>query len=294
MKVCGVAAAMLQGHSWVPIPSNGPGTPRYDDTDQEFREAIEGGVLKAVIVPTGSTEQHNEHLAMINDTASVTLIAQQAENDERLDPRDHGRLGRGNHGMGGRSSLVLCARGLGWLADHERQPRSTAERVERMSGLTGHRVIVFLQENKTTDFYFPTMAAWGAVLARALGDAITGRSKYRGESDETMTVTITSNGYGTLGDDSATGTITDDDATIAEAQRLWAMVDRPNVMIKVPGTAEGSLAVRTLTSAGMNVNITLLFAIEAHALEHPQSGPRLYALAQYGVGVRRRSVTRLT
>ncbi len=53
-------------------------------------------------------------------------------------------------------------------------------------------------------------------------------------------------------------------ATVAEAQRLWAMVDRPNVMIKVPGTAEGAIAVRTLTGAGINVNITLLFAIEAH------------------------------
>jgi transaldolase len=53
-------------------------------------------------------------------------------------------------------------------------------------------------------------------------------------------------------------------ATVAEAERLWAMVDRPNVMIKVPGTAEGCVAVRTLTAAGMNVNITLLFAVEAH------------------------------
>jgi transaldolase len=52
--------------------------------------------------------------------------------------------------------------------------------------------------------------------------------------------------------------------TIAEAQRLWAMVGRPNVMIKVPGTEEGSIAVRTLIGAGMNVNITLLFAIDAH------------------------------
>lgn len=54
-------------------------------------------------------------------------------------------------------------------------------------------------------------------------------------------------------------------ATVAEAQRLWAMVDRPNVMIKVPGTAEGAIAVRTLIGAGINVNITLLFAIQAHA-----------------------------
>ena len=52
--------------------------------------------------------------------------------------------------------------------------------------------------------------------------------------------------------------------TVAEAERLWAMVDRPNVMIKVPGTEEGAVAVRTLIGAGLNVNITLLFAIEAH------------------------------
>lgn len=50
----------------------------WESTRKEFREALEGGSLKAMIVPTGSTEQHNEHLAMINDTASVTLVAQQA------------------------------------------------------------------------------------------------------------------------------------------------------------------------------------------------------------------------
>jgi transaldolase len=60
------------------------------------------------------------------------------------------------------------------------------------------------------------------------------------------------------------GAANDAQATIAEAERLWATVDRPNVMIKVPGTVEGALAVRTLIGAGINVNITLLFAIEAH------------------------------
>lgn len=50
----------------------------WESTRKEFREALEGGTLKAVIVPTGSTEQHNEHLAMIQDTASVTLVAQLA------------------------------------------------------------------------------------------------------------------------------------------------------------------------------------------------------------------------
>ena len=56
----------------------------------------------------------------------------------------------------------------------------------------------------------------------------------------------------------------DTDATVAEAQRLWSMVGRPNVMIKVPGTAEGAASVRQLIAAGLNVNITLLFAIDAH------------------------------
>ena len=50
----------------------------WESTRKEFREGLEGGTLKAMIVPTGSTEQHNEHLAMIHDTASVTLVAQQA------------------------------------------------------------------------------------------------------------------------------------------------------------------------------------------------------------------------
>lgn len=50
----------------------------WESTRKEFREALEGGALQAMIVPVGSTEQHNEHLAMIHDTASVTLVAQQA------------------------------------------------------------------------------------------------------------------------------------------------------------------------------------------------------------------------
>src|SRR5256714_394079 len=54
------------------------------------------------------------------------------------------------------------------------------------------------------------------------------------------------------------------DATVEEARRLWKTVDRPNVMVKVPGTAEGAIAVRRLIAEGVNVNITLLFAIQAH------------------------------
>jgi transaldolase len=54
----------------------------------------------------------------------------------------------------------------------------------------------------------------------------------------------------------------DTEATVAEAQRLFAAVKRPNVMIKVPATPEGIPAVRRLLGAGINVNITLMFSMD--------------------------------
>lgn len=53
----------------------------------------------------------------------------------------------------------------------------------------------------------------------------------------------------------------DTEATIAEARRLWQALDRPNVFIKVPGTAAGLPAIRQLTAEGINLNVTLLFAL---------------------------------
>jgi transaldolase/glucose-6-phosphate isomerase len=52
----------------------------------------------------------------------------------------------------------------------------------------------------------------------------------------------------------------DTEGTIAEARRLWAAVDRPNVMIKVPGTLPGVPAIRRLIGEGININVTLLFS----------------------------------
>jgi creatinine amidohydrolase len=50
----------------------------WECTRKEIREALESGSLKAAIIPTGSTEQHNEHLAMIQDTASAVTVSQNA------------------------------------------------------------------------------------------------------------------------------------------------------------------------------------------------------------------------
>ncbi|WP_445193588.1 transaldolase [Sphingomonas sp. Tas61C01] len=56
----------------------------------------------------------------------------------------------------------------------------------------------------------------------------------------------------------------DTDATIAEAAKLWAAVDRPNLMIKIPGTQAGAPAIAATIAAGINVNVTLLFAVDAY------------------------------
>lgn len=56
----------------------------------------------------------------------------------------------------------------------------------------------------------------------------------------------------------------DSEATVAQATRLWQRLDQPNVMIKVPGTPAGLPAIEELTRRGINVNVTLLFAIERY------------------------------
>jgi transaldolase/glucose-6-phosphate isomerase len=56
----------------------------------------------------------------------------------------------------------------------------------------------------------------------------------------------------------------DTQATIAEAVRLWQMVDRPNLMVKVPATDAGLPAIRAIIGKGINVNVTLLFAVETY------------------------------
>ena len=56
----------------------------------------------------------------------------------------------------------------------------------------------------------------------------------------------------------------DTKATIGEATRLWAAVNRPNLMVKVPATPAGIPAVRELIGRGLNINITLLFAVSVY------------------------------
>ena len=56
----------------------------------------------------------------------------------------------------------------------------------------------------------------------------------------------------------------DTDGTVAEAMRLFAVLGRPNVMVKVPATPEGIPAIRRLIGEGVNVNVTLIFSLETY------------------------------
>lgn len=57
----------------------------------------------------------------------------------------------------------------------------------------------------------------------------------------------------------------DTEATVAEAKKLWAKVDRPNALIKIPATKAGIPAITATLAAGIPVNVTLIFSLERHA-----------------------------
>jgi transaldolase len=77
----------------------------------------------------------------------------------------------------------------------------------------------------------------------------------------------------------------DTQGTVDEARRLWRSVDRPNLMIKVPGTEAGLPAIQTLLTEGINVNVTLLFARERYEQVAEIYVKALEARAQQGLPV---------
>ena len=102
------------------------------------------------------------------------------------------------------------------------------------------------------------LSAWETFELVATTDVRTACDRFRGVYDRTKG----DDGYVSI--EVSPGAANDANATIVEAQRLWKTVDRPNLFVKIPGTVEGAKAVRRAIADGINVNITLLFAIEAH------------------------------
>ena len=72
------------------------------------------------------------------------------------------------------------------------------------------------------------------------------------------------NGDGTVSLEVSPTLAHDTEGTVREAERLWAAVNRPNVMIKIPGTREGLPAITRCLAAGINVNVTLLFSVQRY------------------------------
>ncbi len=138
-------------------------------------------------------------------------------------------------------------------------------REDALTGMTSNPTIFekALAEGAAYDAQLRTLpaslSAREAFEAVATTDVRDACDAVRGVSDATQAV----DGYVSL--EVSPDLARDAAGTVAEARRLWQIVDRPNLMIKVPGTPEGADAVKQLIADGINVNVTLLFAIEAHA-----------------------------
>ncbi|HEY2896948.1 MAG TPA: transaldolase [Gemmatimonadaceae bacterium] len=142
-----------------------------------------------------------------------------------------------------------------------------ARRIDRdsLTGMTSNPTIFekALAEGSAYDAQLagasPDLSAWELFEALETDDVRAACDIFRPVHEKTKGT----DGYVSI--EVSPGAAHDAEDTIAEARRLWAVVDRPNVMIKVPGTPEGAAATRRLLAEGINVNITLLFSIDAYA-----------------------------
>jgi transaldolase len=92
----------------------------------------------------------------------------------------------------------------------------------------------------------------------AIGDVSHAADVFRPVFDET------SGGDGYVSIEVGPKLANDTEGSIREARRLWEACARPNVMVKIPGTAAGVPAIRRCLSEGININITLLFSVARH------------------------------
>jgi transaldolase len=158
-----------------------------------------------------------------------------------------------------------------WLDTLSRQLLESGEFAEliRDYGVTGatSNPTIFAKAITSSDLYDAQLHRLGAAgqddtrelfFSIALDDVIDAAGLLRREYDRTG---------GTDGFISfeCTPDLADDtDATIAQAIDLWHRINRPNAMIKVPGTEAGLPAIEELTRRGVNVNVTLLFSVERY------------------------------
>ncbi|WP_428377701.1 bifunctional transaldolase/phosoglucose isomerase [Lichenicoccus sp.] len=137
---------------------------------------------------------------------------------------------------------------------------------DRLKGVTSNPAIFEKAMGHGTDYdgQFKTLADAGNATASdiyetmAIDDIREATAVLKPVWDETSGL----DGYVSLEVSPYLGMRTDE--TIAEAKRLWKTVDRPNLMVKIPGTEPGVPAVKAAIADGINVNVTLLFSLDAY------------------------------
>ena len=138
-------------------------------------------------------------------------------------------------------------------------------REDAVTGMTSNPTIFEKALSEGTAYDDQIRSTGGNLTAMDLFEVIA-TTDVRDACDAYRNVYDSTSGYdGFVSIEVSPGAANDARSTISEAQRLWATVDRPNLFVKVPGTQEGATAVRQLIAAGINVNITLLFSLEAYA-----------------------------
>jgi len=165
-------------------------------------------------------------------------------------------------------------------------------RDDGISGMTSNPTIFEKALAEGTEYDDQIRAAAGQLTAQELFEAIAAADVREACDSFRPIYDRTAGGDGYVSIEVSPAAAHDAEATIDEARRLWRAVDRPNVLIKVPGTIHGAKAVRRLIADHVNVNITLLFAIEAHArvIDAYMSGLEDRERASSGDGLRPISV----
>ncbi len=157
-----------------------------------------------------------------------------------------------------------------WLDDLSRERLETgnlADLVKNSSvvGVTTNPSIfaAALSEGERYDDQVRALAAEGADVDRTVFELTT--TDVRNACDVLRPVWEATNGVdGRVSIEVSPDLAHDTDATIAEAKRLWDAVDRPNLLIKIPGTAEGCPAITATLAAGISVNVTLIFGLDQY------------------------------
>ena len=142
--------------------------------------------------------------------------------------------------------------------------RALVERGE-ISGITSNPAIFqnAIAKSKDYDSALITMA-WAGYTTEQIYEQLV-LEDIRAAADLFLPIYRATNGYdGYVSLEVSPRLAYDSTGTLVEARRLWQLVDRPNLMIKIPGTKEGLKAVKEAIADGINVNVTLIFSLKRY------------------------------